>query len=197
MLPTVLHTFPIRQNESIAHSAVVESEAHWQALVAIAFTSWGTHKAWSLQVWSDQQNASIAHSAVVEPEAHWQALVAIAFTSWGTHKAWSLQVWSDQQNASIAHSAVVEPEAHWQALVAIAFSSSGTHKAWSLQLGLTPVDQQNWLAVHPLGVSEPQVQISVNVVVSDAVQFAWAQKIIKQIKNWIFERRKKNALFTI
>ena len=89
------------------------------------------------------------------------------------------QVWSDQQNELIAHSAVVESEAHWQLLVAIAFSSSGTHKAWLLQLGLSPVDQQNWVALHPLGVSEPQVQISVNVVVSDAVQFALAQKIIK------------------
>ena len=92
-----------------------------------------------------------------------------------------LHTFPTRQNSSTAHSAVVESEAHWQLLVAIAFSSSGTHKAWSLQLGLTPVDQQNWLAVHPLGVSEPQVQISVNVVVSDAVQFVLAQKIIKQI----------------
>ena len=103
-----------------------------------------------------------------------------------------------RQNELIAQSPVVESEAHWQA-VAIAFTSSGTHKAWFWQFGLSPVDQQNSFVKHPLGVSEPQVQISVNVVVSDAAQFALAKKIIKQIKNYICERRKKNALpvFTI
>ena len=108
-----------------------------------------------------------------------------------------LHTFPTRQNELIAHSSVVESEAHWQLFVAIAFSSSGTHKAWLLQLGLSPVDQQNSSVKHPLGVSEPQVQTSVNVVVSDAVQFALAQKIIKQIKNCIFERRKKTALFTI
>ena len=108
-----------------------------------------------------------------------------------------LHTFPTRQNSSTAHSAVVELEAHWQLLVAIAFASSGTHKAWLLQLGLSPVDQQNSSVKHPLRVSDPQVQIAVNVVVSDAAQFALAQKIIKQIKNCIFERRKKTALFTI